>query len=300
MSLASETLIRLAILIGVSIAAGFAIKGRELWRSEFGRRIIGWSIVAPIYLASIFVNPLLGFGVIALVMLLGLSEVHRMAKLPMRFTLTLGALAIITAVVAHIDPSRIYALPILYFFVVTTAAVLINDAKKSLELAMLGLFTCVWIFFSLAHFELLTRLSMARLGNVGLLVLIGFAVPLSDVFAYLVGKGIARFDRTPRIASHISKNKTVAGALGNVIGASLGVLVAWYAIPGLLTTWKWIVLGTLIGVMGLFGDLTESMVKRRYGVKDSGHTIPGHGGVLDRIDSALRVVVTLYYVLLFL
>ena len=294
-----ETFLRFFALIGAGIIIGYIVKGRGLWASEIGRRIVGWGIVAPIYIASILVSPILGFGVILATMLFGLIEVERMARFPKRFTIVLAMLAVTTAIVAHISPSLIIGLPVLYFTVISGSGILLND-KKSFEMTTIGLFTAIWIFFSLAHFELLTDLSILKLGHTGLLVMIGFAVPLSDIGAYVVGKLTTKLGFTRTIAPAISPNKTFAGALGNVAGAMLGIWIASFAVPGLLTPWRLVVLGTVIGVMGLFGDLTESMVKRHYKKKDSGTLIPGHGGVLDRIDSALRVVVTVYYVLLIL
>jgi phosphatidate cytidylyltransferase len=295
----TETFTRFAALIGAGVLVGFLLKGKHLWTSEIGKRIIGWGIVAPIYIAAILISPVIGFGVILATMLFGLIEIERMARFPKRFTVMLASLAIMTAIVAHISPQFVIGLPVLYFTVISASGILLND-KKSFETTAIGLFTAIWIFFSLAHFELLTDLSVTMLGHTGLLVMIGFAVPLSDIGAYAIGKLTTKLGFTRTIASRISPNKTFAGAIGNVVGAMLGIWIASFAVPGLLTAWTLVILGTVIGVMGLFGDLTESMVKRHYKKKDSGTLIPGHGGMLDRIDSALRVVVTVYYVLLIL
>ncbi|MEM9272675.1 MAG: phosphatidate cytidylyltransferase [Cyanobacteria bacterium P01_F01_bin.143] len=112
----------------------------------------------------------------------------------------------------------------------------------------------------------------------------------ADIGAYFMGK---IFGRTK--LSEISPKKTVEGAafglLGSLIVAELG---AWYFdFPG----WRWsgIILGILIGVTSLLGDLTESMMKRDAGVKDSGQLIPGHGGILDRTDSYVFTAPLVYY-----
>jgi phosphatidate cytidylyltransferase len=112
----------------------------------------------------------------------------------------------------------------------------------------------------------------------------------ADIGAYFMGKWFGRTRLSP-----ISPKKTVEGAVfgiaGSLIVASLG---AWYLewpyweISGLL-------LGMLIGVVSLLGDLTESMMKRDAGVKDSGQLIPGHGGILDRTDSYVFTAPLVYY-----
>ncbi len=112
----------------------------------------------------------------------------------------------------------------------------------------------------------------------------------ADIGAYTMGKS---FGRTR--LSDISPKKTVEGAifgiLGSLIVAELG---AWYLN---LPAWQLsgLMLGTLIGITSLLGDLTESMMKRDAGVKDSGQLIPGHGGILDRTDSYVFTAPLVYY-----
>lgn len=112
-----------------------------------------------------------------------------------------------------------------------------------------------------------------------------FAVIWSaDVFAYFGGKLIGG----PKIAAGLSPNKTwsgiVTGALaGGVAGGALGA--AFGAEAGLV--WVWTLIGVLLAFTGLMGDLLESFLKRRFGVKDASRLIPGHGGVLDRIDGLM-------------
>jgi phosphatidate cytidylyltransferase len=105
----------------------------------------------------------------------------------------------------------------------------------------------------------------------------------SDIGAYLVG----RWAGGPRLAPRISPGKTWSGAAGGLICGSLcGLAVAHlHDVPA--TAWHVVAIAAVLGVVSQAGDLLESLIKRRFGVKDSGGTIPGHGGLLDRVDGLL-------------
>jgi phosphatidate cytidylyltransferase len=103
-----------------------------------------------------------------------------------------------------------------------------------------------------------------------------------DSAAYLSGRAFGRH----KLAPVVSPGKTVEGAIGGLL-ASVLVGAAVFAVSGVLPVWAGAVAGAGIGVCGQLGDLSESFLKRQAGVKDSGHLIPGHGGMLDRVDALL-------------
>lgn len=105
----------------------------------------------------------------------------------------------------------------------------------------------------------------------------------NDTCAYFAGRLLGRHKLHPSV----SPNKTWEGFAGGVVGSVGGMFIArWVAFPGLTPLDCW-ALGLLGAVLGPLGDLCESMLKRAHGVKDSGMLIPGHGGLLDRVDALL-------------
>jgi len=162
-----------------------------------------------------------------------------------------------------------------------------------------------YVGWTMAHFVLLRNLEHP-LGGLGAWLQLEagaawifavFAITVaSDTAAYFVGK---QFGRTP-MAPYVSPNKSWEGAIGGgVVAMFAGALsVALLGLPGGLGG------GMLLGVAGSaagqIGDLAESLIKRQIGVKDSGNLIPGHGGLLDRIDSLLFTVPVVYYLALLL
>lgn len=114
-----------------------------------------------------------------------------------------------------------------------------------------------------------------------------FITWLSDTSAYLVGRSVGRTKLIP----HVSPNKTVEGAIGGLVAAGITAVLCALLFGLDIHPLTAILLGVFLGAVGMLGDLSESMLKRRAGVKDSGDLIPGHGGMLDRIDALIFVLV---------
>lgn len=116
---------------------------------------------------------------------------------------------------------------------------------------------------------------------------------VSDTMAYYIGTGIGK----TRLYREVSPNKTVAGAVGSLVGGVIAALFLRATLIALLTVSSAIFIGVIIGILSILGDLVESMFKRDAGVKDSGIIIPGHGGILDKIDGILFAGPMLYWIL---
>ena len=154
-------------------------------------------------------------------------------------------------------------------------------------------FTLLALFYipGLLAFQLLLRDN----GPQWIIFLYG-CVWVSDSAAYYVGRNIGK----RKLYQEISPHKTVAGAVGSLIGGSLSGWVLDTVLVHSMGTAKSLGVGVLIGAVTVIGDLVESMLKRDAGVKDSSDIVPGHGGILDKIDGVLFAGPILYLAFEFL
>lgn len=170
--------------------------------------------------------------------------------------------------------------------------------RRETALGSLGV-TLLGAFYPAALLGFLVRLRLARGPTVGedeaflLVVLALLLVWASDVFAYYVGRALGRRALAPRI----SPNKTWEGA-GGGLAAAIGIAVAFKLTVGGFVGWGHLAaLVGIAGILGPFGDLAESELKRATGADDSSTLLPGHGGLLDRFD-AMAVAAPLIYLYL--
>ncbi len=120
-----------------------------------------------------------------------------------------------------------------------------------------------------------------------------FTTFASDTTAFFVGRVLGRHHLAPRISPGKTWEGTIAGVFGAIIVSLLFILPTPLHLD--LRYWQAIPLGLLVSIFGQLGDLVESLFKRNIGVKDSGKSLPGHGGFLDRIDSIVFAGMVVYY-----
>ena len=148
---------------------------------------------------------------------------------------------------------------------------------------------------------LLFMLSANDMGdNSFIVLLLAFVIsPVSDTFAYFVGSKIGGKKLCPKL----SPKKTWSGAIGGTIGGMIFALIVGLIVRPDLNVFSpavfYLIVGLFASVVNILGDLTESYIKRKMGIKDMGKIMPGHGGVLDRIDGTMFVIVVLYILFLF-
>jgi phosphatidate cytidylyltransferase len=150
---------------------------------------------------------------------------------------------------------------------------------------------CLGLFYLpllIGHLELLRQQPAGREWIfLTLLVIMG-----CDSFAYFVGSKFGRRKLYPAV----SPNKSIEGGVGGLLGSVLAVWICKMTFLPAIGSFEAVAIGLLLGLVGQLGDLFESLLKRACGVKDSGRLIPGHGGILDRLDSLLFAFPFVYYI----
>lgn len=130
------------------------------------------------------------------------------------------------------------------------------------------------------------------------LLLVFVISPCADTFAYLVGRAL----KGPKLCPNVSPNKTISGAVGGLLGGAAGAVAVYFifqnsiAAAGLPGWHIFLLIGFAGAAITELGDLAESSLKRRLGIKDMGKILPGHGGILDRIDGILFASVFVFAV----
>ena len=186
-----------------------------------------------------------------------------------------------------------YALIIAIF----VSAECIYSVVKNTEIKKFGINVLHYLYPSVC---LLFMVAANELGDNGFIALLtAFVIsPLSDTAAYFTGMAIGGKKLCPKI----SPKKTWAGAVGGTIGGAIGGILVYLIFKPTINFPLPVIFFALVGIIAsivnIFGDLFESVIKRRAGVKDSGKILPGHGGVLDRIDGTSFVIIAIYFAFL--
>ena len=183
----------------------------------------------------------------------------------------------------------LFALTVFYFFLRMCSKREVEGGLKDVGMRLAGV---VYVALLMSHFVLL-RTTTGELGPWWLLMAC-VVVWSNDTCAYYGGRAIGKNKLAPRI----SPGKTVEGAISGLIGGTVAALIYVKFAPVELGLMETVALAVVVGLFGIVGDLAESVIKRGAGAKDSGTIIPGHGGILDRIDSMLFAVPVVYYFIL--
>jgi phosphatidate cytidylyltransferase len=182
-----------------------------------------------------------------------------------------------------------YLFGILPFFLAIMAAELYRKKDKPVENIAVTIFSIIYLAIplSLTNFLVFPGISHSNAYSPNLLIALFALIWIYDSGAYLVGVSIGKH----RLFERISPKKSWEGAIGGTLIAVSSTYFIASLIPE-IKLFHWIAIALLTVVSSTFGDLTESMFKRYFGIKDSGNILPGHGGILDRFDSLFFAVPT--------
>jgi len=250
-------------------------------------RILTAALILPLFLAALFYLPAILWGALLLVLtVIGAQEWCKLAKFSVKnttlylilTTLLGGELLFLLSVAVVVDPYSpsfitVYALSFIFWIV--GAPLLLRTGyplKSPLVMMLIGWFVLVP-----------TCLALYQLRAISPLILLGLmaTIWISDTAAYFAGRSFGKH----KLAVTISPGKTWEGVIGALIAVLIYALVWNYLTEEKFLTLFLVPLLLVLVVLGIIGDLFESLVKRHAGVKDSGNILPGHGGILDRIDA---------------
>lgn len=283
-------LVAALLIIGILSVTG---KVQGTFRKELWKRTLAWAAMAPVLIGPVLLGP--GWTILG-VTLLSLACYQEFARATGLFreklvsaTVVLGILAVSFAAFDHWYGFFVALFP-LTVIVIAAVAILPDDPKGYLQRVALGVLAFMLFGSSLGHVSYMANDAMYR--PIILMLLLG--VQLNDVFAFVSGKTLGR----RKIVPHTSPNKTVAGHLGALLLTTpLVATIAHFIFRGSpMDQLPWLLLlGVIVSVSGQMGDLMLSSIKRDLGIKDMGVMIPGHGGVLDRINSVLLAAPAVYH-----
>jgi phosphatidate cytidylyltransferase len=294
-----------ALVLGVLIVAGLLLAilrwGLKKNVDHAWKAYRGWLVMVPLTLAAVFFGRATTIVFFTTLAVFGSKEFARATGLYADWLATgvvyLGIIAVGIAAVVPDPRLNVYgwyglfmALPVYVIAAILLVPIVRNRTKGQLQVVALAMVAFMYLGWMFGHFIFLANAKHAYAYLMYLLV----AVELNDVAAYTFGKLFGRHS----LRSAISPKKTWEGSLG-ALAVSLALPWAlWFTLLD-FDALDLIAVGLIVGIGGQLGDLSISVIKRDVGVKDMGAVIPGHGGILDRIDSLIYVAPLFFHVVRF-
>lgn len=278
----------------------------------FSERIVGAVLFAAIFLGTLIWGALPFTFAVAFAAVIGSIELFSLFETKGQATPTAAAVGIAGSLayvfLAHYKPvESIGYVTVGVIFVSFMWYMFVLRHVKPTKAVALTVFAPLLTGFCLSYFVLLrdtaSRASLHHSRGWWIVLFVVLLIWVYDICAWAVGRKIGRRKMAPSISPNKSWEGTIAGTLGVLAASALFRLVIVAINGGREFPWFTygcaMVIGVIVVVFGPLGDLSESLVKRDYGVKDMGKMIPGHGGIMDRFDSSFFTVPIVYYVVFY-
>ncbi|SFK33610.1 phosphatidate cytidylyltransferase [Methylophaga sulfidovorans] len=259
------------------------------------QRLITAAILIPLVVWAVFASSLTTFTtLIVAVALLAAWEWHQMIGIQspgMRVMLAADLLIVLYLAITQLNPYFIISIGIFIWLI--ALVVILGFSSKSLSAWLSQVFKNK-VFGAISSILILTvfvvsSITLKAFSEMGafLFFFVMVSVWLADTGGYFAGKRYGKHALAPAV----SPNKTWEGVAGGVVLASVWA-IGFYLVktPTTITLFEWLLLSVVTVAVSIIGDLFESLYKRAFSVKDSGSLLPGHGGILDRIDSLIAAV----------
>ncbi len=254
------------------------------------KRVISAAVMIAIVLSAIFIGSITTLILVCAICFLAMFDmVNALEKggfKPNKIVLLI-ATALIYPAVAFLGTKGIIILPALTFFVLAICTVF--QKEVDIKTLISSSFTLIYPLLPAMLLVVLANNDLSDPTRQGIFLIFGAALcaTLSDTFAYFIGIAIGKRKLCPQI----SPKKTVAGSVGGFIGGTIGggtmYVLSLYMHNTSIDLVHWLAIGFACGAFAQIGDLTASLIKRFCNVKDYGNYIPGHGGIMDRMDSII-------------
>ncbi|MEA1935640.1 MAG: phosphatidate cytidylyltransferase [Thermodesulfobacteriota bacterium] len=256
------------------------------------KRWITGIIAAPVIFAIIIYGSKMIFAALVVLLILGGVTEYNSMVFGKGFYWEKGeglAIGILIPLAAYFGDVHLELAVITFSLIITFLLFLLRFRGDSINIASLGkvVFGFMYIPLMMSYLILIRGLEEGILWIFFILVL-AFS---GDISAFYVGKSIGK----RKLVSDVSSGKTVEGTIGLLGGSIVGCVIFKFLFFPALSLGHVILLGFIGSILGQLGDLCESTIKRVSGVKDSGFLLPGHGGILDRLDCLLFIVPFIYY-----
>lgn len=257
-------------------------------KNNFVQRTLTGALLVVLIVSLILFNNILFMALICAVALGCTHELHSLINLTNKilkatsFILVIIAFLLFSIIGVQVSTSYTLAVTTGFILLLPMVSSLFIRDENAVEQSFLAIVPIVYVAIPLGIVPRFIDVIPGQPDQPVMILSLFILIWINDTFAYLTGITIGRH----RLFERVSPKKSWEGAIGGLL-FSLGAAYGLFEITGLMNLPVWLWLAAIVVIFGIFGDLLESLLKRRKGVKDSGDLLPGHGGLLDRFDAVL-------------